>query len=490
MKTRIKHLFFMSALTASLGLISASRAMAQTFANLYSFTASPTNSSGYHTNSDGAQLWAGLILSGNTLYGTAQIGGASGVGTVFALNTNGMGFTNLYSFTALSSIPYTGTNSDGATPVGTLVLSGNILYGTTSGGGSASNGTVFAVNTNGTVFTNLHSFTSSDGSYPAAGLVLSGDTLYGTAFSGGTGLGSVFAANTNGTVFTNLYSFTNGSDGAFPMDSLVLSGSTLYGTAQFGGSAGTGTVFAVSTNGTGFTTLYSFTNGSDGAFPEAGLILSGNTLYGTATGGGANSNGTVFAVNTNGMGFTSLHSFAAGHYAHGIYTNSDGGVPTAGVILSGNTLYGTTYAGGTNGTGAVFAVNTNGTNFTILHTFAAGSGTPPHVINNDGANPNANLIISGNTLYGTTVYGGTNGNGAVFGLLLPAPPQLTIILAGTSVILTWPADAAGFSLQSTTNLVSPAVWNTNSPAPMIVNGQFTATNPVSGTQQFFRLSNP
>src|SRR2546428_10366169 len=60
-------------------------------------------------------------------------------------------------------------------------------------------------------------------------------------------------------------------------------------------------VFAVNTDGTGFANLHSFNPnlGSDGANPHAGLILSGNTLYGTAAGGGSAGNGTVFAVNTD-----------------------------------------------------------------------------------------------------------------------------------------------------------------------------------------------
>src|SRR5208282_3109462 len=119
----------------------------------------------------------------------------------------------------------------------------------------------------------------------------------------------LFAVNTNGTGFTTLYSFTNGSDGASPYGGLILSGNTLYGTAVHGGGSGFGTVFAVNTNGTGFTTLYNFTNGIDGSEPEAPLILSGNTLFGTALGGGGSGKGTVFAVNTNGTGFVTLYSF-------------------------------------------------------------------------------------------------------------------------------------------------------------------------------------
>src|SRR6266446_1955021 len=80
---------------------------------------------------------------------------------------------------------------------------------------------------------------------------------------------------------------------------------------------------------------------SDGAYPNAGLILSGNTLYGTARLGGSSGAGTVFAVNTAGTGFTTLYSFtAASTNSSGAYTNSDGAFPLAGLILSGDTLYG------------------------------------------------------------------------------------------------------------------------------------------------------
>src|SRR6185436_15707500 len=105
------------------------------------------------TNSDGARPTGNLILAGSTLYGMAGDGGNSGYGTLFKCNTNGTGFTSLYRFTAIPSPYY--TNSDGANPYGGLVLSDNILYGTALYGGSSSNGTVFAVNTNGTGFTNL-----------------------------------------------------------------------------------------------------------------------------------------------------------------------------------------------------------------------------------------------------------------------------------------------------------------------------------------------
>jgi uncharacterized repeat protein (TIGR03803 family) len=210
------------------------------------------------------------------------------------------------------------------------------------------------------------------------------------------------------------------------------------------------------------------------------LILSGNTLYGTTEWGGSPGYGTVFAVNTDGTGFTTLYSFTGG---------SDGANPYAGLILSGNTLYGTTEWGGSSGNGTVFALNTDGTGFTVLHTFTALYGPYYSSTNSDGANPQASLILSGNTLYGTAKNGGTNGLGTVFSIFIQ--PQLTIIPSGPYMILAWPTNYSGFTLQSTTNLGSSAVWATNSPPPAVIGGQNVVINTTTtGKQQFYRLSSP
>ena len=102
-------------LTATLSLILARPVMAQSFTVLHTFL-----------GSDGAGSRAGLVLSGDTLYGTTAYGGSNGLGTVFRVNTDGTGFTNPYAFTA-SSINHSGvyTNHDGAGPSAGLTLSGS-----------------------------------------------------------------------------------------------------------------------------------------------------------------------------------------------------------------------------------------------------------------------------------------------------------------------------------------------------------------------------
>jgi uncharacterized repeat protein (TIGR03803 family) len=321
------------------------------FTNLYSFTG----------GNDGATPRAGLLLSSSTLYGTVQSGGTNGAGGIFSINTNGADFTNLYSFTAVpGSFPR--INNDGGNPQAALILSGSTLYGTALNGGTNGFGTVFAINMNGTGFTNLYNFTAGegtvphDGAGPAGTLVLSGNTLFGTTEGGGFGAGTVFSVQTNGAGIDPIHPFTSPpTDGQVPLAGVVLSGNMLYGTTSEGGTFSEGMVFGINTSGSGFTNLYSFSavdpntgTNRDGAEPIAGLLLSGGMLYGTTDFSGFFRFGTIFAVSTNGIGFTNLYNFTGG---------SDGSSPTAGLILSGTTLYGTTSGGGSSGHGTVFSLS-------------------------------------------------------------------------------------------------------------------------------------
>jgi uncharacterized repeat protein (TIGR03803 family) len=282
----------------------------------------------------------------------------------------------------------------------------------------------------------------------------------------------LFTLSTNGTGFLNLHSFTGGSDGDSPFGGLVSSGTMLFGTAAQGGTYGNGVVFGFDTGGTGFTNLYTFIGANDGAIPSAALVLSGNMLYGTASGGGSAGNGTVFAIGTNGLGFTNLYEFAA---------VNDGADPKA-VILAGATLYGMAGAGGTGSNGTVYAINTDGTAYTNLYSFTLNPS--PDNTNGDGAMPRAGLVMLGNTVYGTTYQGGTSDNGTVFSLTLsasnsapPNPVPLQIEMAGEAVILSWTGSV--FALQSAPTLAGVFTTLPGATSPY--------TNSITGAEQFFRL---
>jgi len=457
---------------------------AETFKTLYSFSAVSTNQTGVYTNSDGSNPY-GLAVSGNTIYGVA-FNGALGIGAIFCLNTDGTGFTNLHSFA--------GSPNDGANPAN-LILSGNTLYGAASTGGSVS--------------------------------------------AGGITSGTLFSLRTDGTGFTSVYSFSpkqlpppsfqpSNTDGANPQAVSFSAGNVLYGTANSGGPYDSGTVFALNSDGSGFTTLHGFGyvnpsrppySNADGGRPNP-VIVSGDTLYGTTYWGGTGGSGTVFAVKTNGNGFLVLHAFARVPAFPPF--NNEGGFPTAGLVLSGNTLYGTTYSGGSTGGGTVFAVNVDGTGFRILHDggFAYGQLTLSgdtlygttlsslfgdtvfklhtdgsgfetlHVFTgaNDGGGPAAGMTLIGNTLYGTTTKGGTGGSGTIFSLSLPPEPsRLAIKTSDVDVVVSWPTNYTGQTLVCATNLDAP-VWTTVVPPPVVLNGRYVLQAPVSATRQFYRLN--
>ena len=475
-------------LTLCLTITLAPRLCSQTFTVIHTFTPATGNPA---VNADGVGPVSGLVLSSNLLYGTARFGGAAGLGTVFSLNTDGTAFTTLHNLEPWFA-PF--DNSDGSYPDGTLVLSGNTLYGTAEQGGTNANGTIFQASVDGSTFSTLRSFppyftgqqaavTNNEGAHPQAGLVLCSNALFGAAAYGGSwDQGTVFRISTDGSGFTNLHNFTDtrqdysdnaytNYDGINPFYGLVAGDNVLYGTTKAGGRWGNGIVFRMNVDGNGFTNLHSF-GGADGSNPNA-LVLVGDNLYGTSGGTGIGS-GTVFALHTNGTGFVVLHTFTG--------SGADGASPV-GLTYSGSTLYGATGYGGDWGGGCVFKVNMDGTGYATLYSFTAASGSAPYT-NSDGYRPVGALVVSGTTLFGTASLGGTNGSGVIFSIFLP--PELTITPVDAGFILSWPTNAIGFNLQSAANPLS-AEWTNVSSVSNSINGLNFVTNPFSTDQLFFRL---
>lgn len=311
----------------------------------------------------------------------------------------GAQYSNLYSFT--------GVGGEGANPMdGQLLASGSFLYGTTPYGGLSSNGVVFRIGRDGTGYTNLHLFADgpSDGRFPSGSLTITGVTFYGMTSRGGLfDSGTVFRVLADGTGYSILHHFSGGaSDGAFPSDALALSGSTLYGMTGQGGGSQKGVVFRINTDGTGYTNLHAFSGSvTDGASPRGSLTLIGSTLFGmTEQGGrgdGSYQQGVLFSMETDGSRYTNLHSFSAG--------TSDGARPHGSLVAHAGVLYGMTSGGGSNDYGTIFRIATNGTGYAILKKFAGAT---------DGYWPDGSLTLHGATLYGMTAGGGGANWGTVF----------------------------------------------------------------------------
>jgi len=305
---------------------------------------------------DGSNPDGGLVLgTDGNFYGTTHQGGV-GSGTVFKI-TPGGAFTLLYQFCSLADC------ADGELPAGELVQGRDgRFYGTTEGGGSDGNGTVFTLTTAGG-FTTIHSFCGffgcGDGAYPYAGLALGRDgNFYGTNHSSGAQEWGIFYEITPGATVTTRYNFcvfTDCTDGGYPGSGLVQgTDGSFYGTTTEGGTSfpqcasGCGTIFKVTKAGV-LTTLHRFVV-TDGylTLDSASLVrgTDGN-FYGTTGNGGSFKKGTIYQI-TSGGTFTTLESLFS----------STGYDPAAGLMQAtdGN-FYGTTTAGGGSMSGSVFKLS-------------------------------------------------------------------------------------------------------------------------------------
>jgi len=377
----------------------------------------------------GLPVWDVVQGTDGGFYGSTGFGGTGNNGTIFRITPAGM-------LTTLQDIGYS--------HLAVQATDGN-FYGTTPDGGPKDAGTVFRITPKGAL-TTLYNFCSqaqcNDGDGPTGGMIQATDgNFYGTTPGGGT--------NNNGTIFkitaggklTTLYSF--GSPG-FSGTSLVQgSDGSFYGTTSDGGANGDGTVFKVTPKGK-LTTLHTF-DFTDGKFPYDALIQAADgNFYGTTYSGGSNDPqacegigcGTVFKITASGK-LTTIYNFCA-------QTNcADGQWPSGSLVQAtdGN-FYGTTEAGGAHGTNCPFGICgtvfklTPGGKLTTLHSFA---GT-------DGSDPYSGLVQGTNgTFYGTTEMGadlscgGGSGCGTVFSLSVRLGPFVetrpTSGKVGTEVII-------------------------------------------------------
>jgi len=380
------------------------------------------------------------------------------------------------------------------------------FYGTTSGGGTNNDGTIFKITSDGNL-TTVHSFSGADGTSPTAGLIQgSNGNFYGTAHGGGNiaacpdgaGCGTVFEITPDGKL-TTLHSF-NGDDGSGPGALIQATDGNLYGTTNTGGVdacpnyPGCGTVFRLTPTGE-LTTLYSF-HGADGWYPFTGLVQGTNgNFYGTTSYGGASNAynavgcGTFFVI-TPGGELTTLHSF---DFTDGIF-------PAPFVQATDGNFYGATVGGGPNGWSPLFPSAGDGTLFEIT---PGGELTTLHNFDNtNGSVPWSGLVqATSGDFYGTTSQGGTGPTcgpggcaGTVFSLstglapfvkLTPASGDagvaVTILgtdLTGTTKV-TFNGKAAEFKVVSSTEIAAtvPAEASTGKVEVTTLQGALSSNVP-------------
>jgi uncharacterized repeat protein (TIGR03803 family) len=377
--------------------------------------------------------------------GTIRLAGV--IAAIILSCTNVIGQTNYQQLMVFGSPHLAGFG--GIRP---LIWAGpSLLYGTTARGVAGNNSFLFSVRSDGLEHDVWHSVGTGDNAV-SAGLVLDVDgtiygmnsglafkwgkqgyvdqtkflpkfiafggswalgtngALFGTAAGGGSnGFGAVFRINVDGSGLQIVHDFAgHPADGSEPASGVILgSDGMLYGNTRRGGTNDAGTIFRVNIDGSGYQVLRSF-YGSDPAWPENALTQgSDGEIYGTAyAGGGFGNFGAIFKLGTDGSGFTLIHSFPVDADHPQLF-------PSAVVQGPDGALYGTTQYGGitnsvyTNGMGTVFKINTDGSGYTEFYNFSG----------EDGRQPKSSLLFgSDGTLYGTTGYGGFFDQGTVFKL--------------------------------------------------------------------------
>lgn len=396
----------------------------------------------HFTAATGARPLSRLEYFDGRLFGTTSEGGDHNLGVLYTINTDGSGYRVLHHFApgsyaspnpygniaiasngrifgSFSQFHVNGTSQNRLYKVDTsgagfepfyainqresghfnqdILLDDETIYLTTQEMGRHEGGALSYTDTLG-FGASLYNFGLSPNGFRPRGLIRgSNGLLYGVNTIGGTsGNGVIYSINQNGTGFVKLHEFTDGEGYNATGKLLEASDGKLYGVLQYEGPAFSGSIYRMDKNGSNFQVLHDFQPFSNGHWPVGHLIEDEQgLLYGVANYSSPDV-GAVYKINKDGTGYTVLKNFTA----------SELNRPFVGLYLRGDYLYGVCAYGGPENKGGIFRVRRDGTGYEELHVFSGAT---------DGAQPMGALWLATNgRLYGTTMLGGTNGEGTLF----------------------------------------------------------------------------
>jgi len=333
-----------------------------------------------------------MQASDGLIYGLTQNSGTTSDGQLFSFDSDTWDFEYLADFDALIT---------GSGPVGVLTEAGDgKLYGVAYEGGNCNFGTLFSYDPAGEVLALERCFDMIDGREPVDGLIMATNgLLYGLTYSGGGSDDGVAYSYEIGTgIYTMLHEFNTAAHGGKPYGRLFqASDGELYGTASEGGLNNKGILFKYDIELDLFSLRISF-DGTNGGYPNGGLIEHNDLLYGMTTHGGAADEGLLFSYDPLANSITKHTDFYGADY---------GKYPYGSLALGPEgKLFGLTVLGGKNGVGIMFDYNTTTSNFTKRFDFGQ---------SDDGTNNYSSLMMgSDGWVYGTTAYGGEYGVGTIF----------------------------------------------------------------------------
>jgi uncharacterized repeat protein (TIGR03803 family) len=410
-----------------------------------------------------------------------------------AANLPAQTFSTLHNFVRNSFTP----NTAGIEPSGNLVFTNGIFYGTTAFEGSLNHGSIYSISEDGSKFNVI----CGNSNQSSGGTALVGETLYLTTINNTNG--AIYSINLKGTNLNLVYSFTGSGNGAWPLNLFAVN-NILYGITEFSSvnnfiPSGNGVFFSVDTNGNNFTILH--------MLPAPGLSLTfqNNTFYGT-TGIASDGTAALFSASIGGNNYTNFCTFTNGTHMLQLIVNS-------------NQIYGVGFSNYNSPSqiGIIFSMNTNGSNFNLLHTFTnnpfglvlsdnllfgsmSDNQTTLFSMKTNGNNFNilynfpvtgqslgiSGLFAADHSIFGTAGLGGTNNFGSFF-KLNPAPIIQNLNSTNRTANMTWSAASnAVYQLQYSTNLLTTNWFNFgNSLTATTTNLIFS--DSITNSQRFYRL---
>ncbi|MFN0173182.1 MAG: choice-of-anchor tandem repeat GloVer-containing protein [Saprospiraceae bacterium] len=345
-------------------------------------------------NIEGRSPYGSLTVSGGILYGMASFGGSKGGGVLFAYDPAGAGtYAVKHHFDFIN----------GGNPAGSLIASSGKFYGMTSEGGSSDLGVLFAYDPAGVgIYTVEHHFDGTNGRNPRSKLMEYGGKFYGmTPYGGIHDSGVLFEYDPAGVgTYTVKHHFFY-THGRTPYGSLIESGGKFYGLTFSGGNNDLGVIFEYDPAGAGIYTIKYHFNSFNGGGPQGSLIESGGKFYGMTYGGVIFNDGVLFEYDPASGG--------SGTYSVKHYFNKpvDGSFSSGSLIESDGKFYGMTGIGGSGDGGVLFEYDPNGSGsgtFSVKHHFEYANGSNPH----------GSLIESDGKFYGMATAGGSSEGGVLF----------------------------------------------------------------------------
>lgn len=358
----------------------------------------------FDADANGYSPRGGVVLHGTNLYGTAANEPTSTVGTIYKYDILTDTYTKLHTFTGS---PF----DDGGVPLATPVVVGNTVYGTTLYGGNLNLGTVWKIDTDGTDYSVLYEYTNGTDTNSPRGISYAEDRLWVVSAAGGTA-GSLLSLNLDGSDPVVTHQFDD-PDGSYIVGAPLVKEGVVYGTAYGGGANGSGTLWSVNTDGTGFTVLHDMVAATDGAMSTSGVVALGNVLYGSTMTAALSNMGAIWSYDLDTSTFTVLANLAD-EAEVGRWSKS----PLS--LTPDLRLIGLAWRGGAADNGTIFSYDIKTDQLSALYTFM---GAP------DGSRPQwGNAATLGrNAIWVSTELGGLNNYGALLGGGIQFPEPATMV---------------------------------------------------------------